>query len=229
MFGDLLRALDELRHGAFWAIAAASVALTLAVLVLLFFGLAWLIGLGGDFSVTLPWLGEAQAPGIIGTLIYVAAALVLSLFLTGPIVAVFVGLFLEKIVASVERRAYPDAGKGTPAPPLDQLRSGLRLLVSIGAATAAVLLISAILPPALPVLLVVVNGWLLGREYVDAVALRRMPEKQARAFRKAHRLRVFGVGLATAVLMAVPVMNLLAPLIGAAAATHLFHRARSGH
>ena len=82
------------------------------------------------------------------------------------------------------------------------------------------------MPPLAPFLLIAVNGWLLGREYVEMVALRRMDRTAARAFRKAHRLRVFGVGAAMAALMAVPLANLFAPLLGAAAATHLFHRVR---
>jgi uncharacterized protein involved in cysteine biosynthesis len=226
MLGDLALAFDELRHRAFWGVAAGSVALTLALLGAVFWGFGLLIGVGGDVSATLPWLGETEAPGFVGVILYVLAAFGLSLFLTGPVAALFVGVFAEVVIASVERRRYAEAGEGKPAPVFDQIRAALGLFLAVLAGNGFVLVVSLLFPPAAPFLLIAVNGWLLGREYVEAVALRRMPAAEAKAFRRAHRLRVFGVGAAMAALMAVPVANLFAPLLGVAAATHLFHRAR---
>lgn len=228
MIGDLLLALDELRHRAFWGVALGSVLLTLVLLGVLFGGLGWLLGVGSDITATLPWLGETQAPGIIGTVLYAAAALGLSVLLTGPVAALFIGMLLETVVASVERRRYPQAGPGTPASVSDQIRAGLKLFGVVLLANIAVLVLALLFPPAVPVLLILVNGWLLGREYVEAVAMRRMSSAQALDFRRAHRARVFGVGVAMAAVMALPVANLFGPLLGAAAATHLFHRARAG-
>jgi uncharacterized protein involved in cysteine biosynthesis len=226
MFGDLTRALGELRHRAFWGVALGAICLTLLLLVGLFWLGGWLLGVGGDITATLPWLGETEAPGFIGVILYVLAALGLSLFLTGPVAALFIGLFMEVIISAVEKRSYAAAGPGKPAPMLDQIRAAVLLFLAVLAGNALVLLISLLFPPAAPFLLIAVNGWLLGREYVEAVALRRMPEADAKAFRRQHRGRVFGVGAAMAALMAIPLVNLAAPLLGAAAATHLFHRVR---
>lgn len=228
MLGDLALALDELRHRPFWGVAALSVTVTLVLLGGMFWFVGWLLGVGGDISATLPWLGETTAPGVIGLVLYALAALALSLFLAGPVAALFVGGLLEVVIAAVERRRYPAAGQGTAAPFVEQVAAGVKLLLAVIAGNLLVLGLSLLMPPAAPFLLVAVNGWLLGREYVEAVALRRMPSAQAKAFRRAHRWRVFGVGAAMALLLAVPVANLFAPLLGAAAATHLFHRARAG-
>lgn len=225
MLGDLWLALGELRHRAFWGVAAASAALTLGLLGGLVVLVGWLLGVGEGFAVTLPWWGPVEAPGILGAVLYALAALGVSALLGGPVAALFVGLFLETVVAAVEQRAYPAAGPGQPAPWPQQVRAALSLMLAVLAGNLLVLLIALAVPPAAPLLLVAVNGWLLGREYVETVALRRMPLDAARAFRRTHRLRAFGVGAAMAAAMAVPVANLLAPLIGAAAATHLFHRA----
>jgi uncharacterized protein involved in cysteine biosynthesis len=227
MLGDLTRALEELRYRPFWGVALGSVLLTLALLAGLFWLGGWLLGVGGDMTATLPWLGETQAPGVIGVILYVLAALGLSLFLTGPVAALFVGLFMEVVIAAVERRSYAAAGPGTPAPMLDQIKAALLLFLAVLAGNLLVLLLSLLFPPAAPFLLIAVNGWLLGREYVEAVALRRMPSAEAKAFRRRHRGRVLGVGAAMAALMAVPVINLAAPLLGAAAATHLYHRVQA--
>lgn len=228
MFGDLALAMEELRHRAFWGVAAGSVALTLALFALAFWTAGWALGVGGDLSASLPWFGEVTAPGFLGTILYLLAAFALSLFLTGPVAALFVGVFLETVIAAVERRRYAAAGPGEPAPLRDQIGAAVKLFVAVLLGNALALALSLLFPPAAPLLLIAVNGWLLGREYVEAVALRRMPQAAAKAFRRRHRARVFGVGAAMAALMAVPVVNLFAPLLGAAAATHLFHRAERG-
>jgi uncharacterized protein involved in cysteine biosynthesis len=226
MFRDLTLAFEELRHRDFWGVAAGSVALTLVLLGAVFWVLGALLGVGADLSVTLPWIGEMNAPGFLSVLVYAVAALMLSLLLTGPVAALFVGIFAEAVIAAVERRRYAGSGKGDPAPVFGQIKAALGLFLAVVAGNGLALLASLLFPPALPFLMIAVNGWLLGREYVEAVALRRMTADEAKAFRRVHRLRVFGMGTAMAALMAVPVVNLFAPLLGVAAATHLFHRAR---
>jgi uncharacterized protein involved in cysteine biosynthesis len=228
MLGDLALALDELRHRAFWGVAAISVALTIALFALVFWLAGWALGVGGDLTANLPLIGEATAPGAVGVVLYTLAALAASVLLMGPVAALFVGLFLESVVSAVEKRRYANAPAGKPAPLLDQIRAALGLFGAVLLGNLLVLALSLLFPPLAPFLLIAVNGWLLGREYVETVALRRMDEKAAKAFRRAHRLRVFGVGAAMAALMAVPVANLFAPLLGAAAATHLYHRAGGG-
>jgi uncharacterized protein involved in cysteine biosynthesis len=226
MLGDLALALDELRHRAFWGVAAISVALTIALFAAVFGLAGWALGVGGDITANLPYLGETTAPGFIGTLLYGLGALVASLLLMGPVAALFVGVFLEAVVSAVEKRRYPAASPGKAAPVLDQIRAALGLFAAVVLGNVLVLVLSILAPPLAPFLLIAVNGWLLGREYVEMVALRRMDRKAARAFRRKHRLRVFGMGAAMATLMAVPLANLFAPLLGAAAATHLYHRAQ---
>jgi uncharacterized protein involved in cysteine biosynthesis len=66
-----------------------------------------------------------------------------------------------------------------------------------------------------------VNAWLLGRELTEMVWLRHRPSPAARA--PVGRMTRFLLGGAIAALLAVPFANLLAPVLGAAAATHLVH------
>jgi len=223
--GDVALALGELRRPGFWGVAAGSVALTLLLFGAVFGAAAWALGVGGDLTATLPWLGEATAPGIVGVILYALGAVALSLFLTAPVAALFIGVFLEVVVSSVERRRYPSAPPGEAAPVLDQLRAAVALFFAVLAGGVVTLAASIFAPPLAPFLLIAVNGWLLGREYVETVALRRMDRSAARAFRKRWGMRSFGIGAVMAALSAVPFVNLIAPLIGAAAATHLFHRA----
>jgi uncharacterized protein involved in cysteine biosynthesis len=67
-----------------------------------------------------------------------------------------------------------------------------------------------------------VNGYLIGREYYELVALRRIDARCAKRLRLAERGTVFGAGLITTVLFSLPVINLVAPIVAAAAMVHLF-------
>jgi uncharacterized protein involved in cysteine biosynthesis len=68
----------------------------------------------------------------------------------------------------------------------------------------------------------VVNAVLLGRELQDMVWLRH--RQDSREVAPIGRLERFLLGGATVALLAIPFLNLLAPIIGAASATHMVHR-----
>jgi uncharacterized protein involved in cysteine biosynthesis len=80
--------------------------------------------------------------------------------------------------------------------------------------------------PIFPFVFYGVNGYLLGREYFELVAMRRAPSAEASALRRRHRLQAFATGLVIAALLTVPFINLLAPLLGTAAMVHVFEGLR---
>ena len=71
------------------------------------------------------------------------------------------------------------------------------------------------------------NAWLLGRDLGDMVAVRHMDAAALPAWRAATRGRRTALGAVAAGLFAVPIVNLLAPIVSAALATHLFHGSRA--
>lgn len=66
-----------------------------------------------------------------------------------------------------------------------------------------------------------VNAYLLGREYFEMVALRRLDPRSAQRLRQVYRLRFFIAGLVIAGLLTLPVVNFVAPLLAAAFMVHL--------
>ena len=72
-----------------------------------------------------------------------------------------------------------------------------------------------------------VNAWLLGRDLGDMVASRHLAPAAMRTWRTATGGRRFLLGLAGTGLFVVPGVNILAAVIGAAMATHLFHGGRT--
>lgn len=161
-----------------------------------------------------------------------AAAVLLSALLTWlgftSIATAVMAMWQDEIIVAVETRYYPEA-KG------HALGFGVEMAMG-GRAAIRVALINALLLPAYLVLLVtgigplllfiIANGWALGREYLEAVAARHVSIGESRAWPGEHKWDSWGIGIATAVLFAVPFINLVAPIMGAMMATHIFHRER---
>lgn len=229
MFGDLARAVSDLRDPRLWGIALRAAGLTLALLAGAFAVAGWALGVGGDLSLSLPLMGAVSLAGEAVVVAWVLVALVGSALLMPAAAAMFVGLMLEDVAAAVEARDYPALPPATPAPVAAQIVAAARLLAWTLALNGVGLVVWIAAPPAAPFAFVALNGWLLGREYLELVALRRMTGPQAAALRRRWRLTAWAMGCGVAALLAIPLAGLLAPMLGVAAATHLFHRASPGN
>jgi uncharacterized protein involved in cysteine biosynthesis len=75
-----------------------------------------------------------------------------------------------------------------------------------------------------PMLFLAVNAVLVGRDLDEMVAARHPHLRLERASRTSR----FILGLIANLLLLVPLVNLLAPIIAAAMATHLFHQRAAG-
>lgn len=158
-----------------------------------------------------------------------AAALVLGLILFPGVVMAVMGFMLEDIAAAVEERHYPFLPQARVQPYSEAIISALRLF----AATVVVniLVLPAYLIPVINVFVFyAVNGYLVGREYFELVALRRLAAKDASALRRQYRMSVFMSGVAITVLVSIPVVGWIMPVFGVAMMVHLFEslRGRSG-
>lgn len=158
-----------------------------------------------------------------------AAALIVLIagWLLWRIIALLVlQLFADEVVAAVEARHYPAAAASARQLGLrEELGNGLRgagralLFNLLALPVALVLLITGV---GAPLVFWLVNAVLLGRELQDMVWLRHRAELTAAPpLRGWERIALGG---AVTALLTVPFINLLAPLLGAAAATHLIHR-----
>lgn len=142
-----------------------------------------------------------------------------------------IGIFADEVVAAVEAKHYPAAHAQARTVPLAR-----SVAMGVGSGVRA-LLINLLLTPVYLMLLItgvgsallffLVNSWLLGRDLGDMVAARHMPAADLPAWRKRTGARRFTLGAAGTGLLLVPVLNLVAPVLGAAMATHRFHRGRA--
>jgi CysZ protein len=217
MFASLGKAVRLLFDRTLSGVVVRSLVITILLYVPLFvaavYGVQHLPPLGA------PWVNEFL------DLAVPVLMLLLPFFVGAPVAAFFASLYLEEIAKKVEARYYPADPKASGAPFGTFVFTGLRLAVLVIAVDLLLLPADVVAVPGLGELATILaNGWLLGREYFELVALRHLSRRAADALRRHHSGGVFLAGSVLSVLTLVPVANLLAPFFGAAFMVHLFKR-----
>jgi uncharacterized protein involved in cysteine biosynthesis len=150
--------------------------------------------------------------------------MILSIFLMVPVASVVTSLFLEDVAQAVEDRHYPGL------PPVERLGFQQSLLDSLNflglliGANFVALLLFIFFTPLAPFIFLALNGFLLGREYYQIAAMRRLGRRGAKESFRAHVLPITVAGMLMTIPLMMPLLNLIIPILGAATFTHLFHR-----
>lgn len=175
---------------------------------------------GVDYAVEWLWPSSSEQ-GWIGW-IEGLFTLVAAWFLFPVVASLFIALFLDFICSVVERRHYPDLPK---APGITVLQSlGVALSYFFALVIVNVLLLFLLLvPPLYLVAWFFLNGYLIGREYTELVSLRRLSPGDTKSLRSKHSGEVLLIGLMVAFLLALPLVNLIAPVFASAFTVHRFH------
>lgn len=216
---------DLFRPGAL-KVLGLGLALSLGLLVALYAGLVTLIDVFTPDSLTLPWIGEVTWVDNLLSWASIIPMLVLSVFLMIPVASAFCGMYLEDVAEMVEDTHYPGLPPVRKLGLGETMRDALRFVgVIIGANLVALMIYPFVIPFA-PILFFSLNGYLLGREYFQMAALRRMDREDMQVLYQANRWMIWTAGALMAVPLAVPVFNILVPVLGAATFTHLFHQIR---
>lgn len=148
------------------------------------------------------------------------AALVLGLAYYSVLAVVIVGIFLERVAGAVEARHYPHLPPARQTGVWESLATaGKFLLVSAGLNLLA--LPFYFIPGVNIALYLFLNGYLVGREYFELVGQRRLDPGALANLRVASRGPLLLVGLGGAALMALPLVNLAAPVLITAWMVHV--------
>lgn len=216
MINAAYKALADVLSAEFRTVLFKAVALAIALLAAVIAVTVYILKL----LELAPW-------GWGNTLIEVAAGLgfaVLSFFLIPPVTALFAGLYLDHIAGLVEQRHYPND------PPGRELPLGRAIITGLQFGLLVLVVNLAVLPMLLfgigAIILVMVNAYLLSREYFEMAAMRHMEIADARALRKANSPQVFAAGFVPALLALVPIVNLAVPLFSTSYFVHIFKRLR---
>lgn len=224
IFSDFFKALGQLTDPRFRRVLWLGLGLTLALLFGIYAVVLGAIGLLTPDNVSLPFIGQVTWFANLISGVSILLMLVLSIFLMVPVASAFTSLFLDDVANAVEQRHYSDLSPVVPLPWSEALGDTLRFLGMIIGANIVALLAYVLMPPAAPLIFWGMNGFLLGREYFQLVAIRRMSREDAKAMWRENSGAIWFAGALMAVPLSIPVVNLLVPIVGAATFTHLFHR-----
>ncbi|KWV91457.1 EI24 domain-containing protein [Erythrobacter sp. YT30] len=224
---SLIKAFGQLGDPAVVRLLVKTLLVTLLIFAMLGVGLWWVIE-----SLAMPWLLTLLPEGYAEPATAILALLLglLGFWILFRVVAVAVlQFFADEVVAAVEQKHYPEAAKEARNLPFardfaNSLRGiGRTIGVNLLALPFVLVLIVTGIGPA--ILLIAVNGWLLGRELTDMAWLRHCGDVDLA--NPVAGLTRFLLGTSVALLMLVPVAGFIAPIVGAAASTHLVHQARA--
>lgn len=164
----------------------------------------------------------------IATAVFGPLMIFVSYFLFPPIATAVMGLLNDQVVDAVEDDHYPHEKASRKADVIEAFLGALKLavviiLINILALIPYLILFFMTAGVGSLVLFLLINGYLLGREYFEMVAVRHMHSSDAARFRKRHSSQVLMAGMLIAGLFLIPFVNILAPILGASIMTHTFH------
>ena len=227
IFSDFLRSIAQFDDPKFRRVLWRGLGLTIVLLaaagLLVIYGVNQLLssalaaGLIGDQS----WLGSLFNIG--GVLFTIA----LSIWLMVPVASAIIALFLDEVALAVEARHYPHLPKQTSTKLQDQILVSIRFLGILILGNIGALILSMFLPFLAPVMFWATNGYLMGREYFQMVAMRRLSRAQAQELYQSHQGAIWRAGILMAIPLTIPLVGLFIPILGAATFTHQFERLRA--
>ena len=162
-----------------------------------------------NVSVTgISWIDSSIT--VLGT----GGTFLFGLFIFPSLAGLIISFYLNQVALAVEAQHYPHLG--------DVRDEAISEIVSYAVRFT---FISVSLNP---FVFFFINGYLLGREYFELVAVRRLDPPAVRALRIRYKRRIWRYGIVIGILMVVPLINWLMPVIAAAYMVHNFEHVRAG-
>ncbi len=213
-FVPVARAVGQFDDPVFRGVVLRSLAWSLACFAALHVGTIWAIHRLLAFQGWWVWIADVM--GSVG-------ASLLAFWLFFPVAAGIGTLYCDRIALAVDRRFYPWLPVTEGAPMLEQVWDGVAVALKV-LALSIMALVLALLIPGLGLLL----GWIIaayaiGRGMFVSVAMRRMPRAVAESLYRERRGVILVQGAILALAAYIPVINLLIPVVGAAAMVHILN------
>ncbi len=221
---DFFRSVAQMADPRFRSVLMKGLALTVGLLIAITMGMTWLVGFLVPDTVTLPFVGDVSWVDGVAWWMTSILMVVLSVVLMVPVAGAFTGIFLDDVADAVEARHYPSLPPAPDVPMSETIRDSLGFFGVIVGVNLVALILFFFVGPLAPILFWAVNGYLLGREYFQLAAMRRVGRVEAGRLRSRNNLQIWLAGTLMAIPLSVPLVNLLIPILGAATFTHLFHR-----
>ena len=223
IFSSFFTALSQMGDRRFRKVLGLGIVLTIALLVGAYAGLLWLLDIFVGEEAYIPVIGEVRWVDDLLSFSSLIFMIVLSVFLMVPVASAITSMFLDEVAQAVEDRHYPGLPPVPRLPFTDALRDTLAFLGVLIVANLLAFILYALFSPFALFIFWGLNGFLLGREYFQLAAMRRIGRDGAKSLRKKNWLTIWLAGTLMAIPLSLPLVNLVIPIFGAATFTHLFH------
>ena len=228
IFTDFTKAIGQMSDPRFKRVLFYGIALTIALLFGIYALFLTFINTFAPDTLSIPFVGEITWVKDLlgwGSMLFM---LIMSFFLMVPVASAFTGLFLEDVSKAVEHKHYPTLPPSPRIPFRENLVDSLNFLGLLLAANLLAFFVYAFLNILSPLFFWAMNGYLLGREYFQMVAMRRLGRAGAKALRKKHWAEIWIAGILMTIPLTIPIINLLIPVLAAATFTHMYQRLEGG-
>ena len=220
MISDLLKAFNELTDPKFRVVILRTLVLSFFLLLILAVGFWYLLNITKIFN----WSWLEFMVDSVGWLLALVAGFILF-----PGTVVFVMSFnLDSVILAVEKKHYADLGPARKQTIFEVLFSSIRY-------TGVVLIVNLFLIPIyfIPILNFIcfglVNGYLIGREYFELLAPRRLERGAVKLIQKRFKFRLWFAGIIISYLFVIPVLNFVMPISGVTFMLHIFEKCRRAY
>ena len=217
MIVAIFRSLGQLSDPAIQRVAGRALLWSFVLFLALLAGAWWGVVSTNFFGTG--WLDWAA--DMLGWVVALIAAIVLF----PGAVLIIISFMLEEVAQAVEARHYPDLPPPRAQPVSETVFIGLKFA---GIAVALNLLVLPLY--FVPVLNIFVfmglNGYLLGREYYELIAFRRLDRAAARNLWRHYRGRLYAAGVVITAMLSIPFINWFMPVVAATFMVHVFEGLR---
>lgn len=217
MIADLFKALNQMPDPAFRRVIGRTLLFSVLLFGGLLWGAWWLLSQTQLFS----WGWLESIVDVLGWF----AGLIAAFVLFPGAALIIISFMLEPVARAVEAKHYPDLAPPRRQPVSEAVWIGIRY-------SAIAIVLNLILLPLyfVPVLNILVfgalNGYLLGREYFELIAPRRLEPASIRPMWKRYRGRLWIAGVVITLLLSIPFVNWVMPVAAAAFMLHIFEKLR---
>ncbi len=224
IFSSFSKAVAQISDPRFRRVFYLGIGLTFALLVAAYavflLGLSWLFG----DEVILPLVGEVTWLNDLLSWSSFFVMVLLSVFLMIPVASAITSIFLEDVAQAVEDKHYPNLPDVPRFGVWMAVRDSINFMGVIILANTLALILYVFLPVFALFIFWALNGYLLGREYFQLAAMRRVGIKKAKELRSKNAGKIWLAGTLMAIPLSIPLLNLVIPILGAATFTHIYHR-----
>lgn len=220
-FGKTLSQIGDPR---FRRVLFKGVGLTLALLIAVYTLFLMFLNWIGAGQTVQELLGNISWVGDVFTFASMLLMVFLSIFLMIPVASAITSMFLDEVAEAVEDVHYPHLPHVPSVSFGEGLKDSVNFLGLLILANLLALFVYLIFAPFALFIFWGLNGFLLGREYFQITAMRRVGRAAAKKLRRKHMFTIWFAGTLMAIPLSVPLLNLVIPILGAATFTHLYHQ-----